>query len=161
MNGVGISGEKNQTVVFSKFFSAGSVIFFVALGQVMNIIQEMLIAAYFGTTWVTDAYKLSMAIPTLFATESIGIINAIVIPILYTGKTFEEQRKIFSALLMFFILASISFWIVLLLCVSPLIAVVGRRQHSWFSRCYRRMREMFSTAGMSSACRHFRKLSCL
>jgi putative peptidoglycan lipid II flippase len=126
MNGVGISGDKNQKVIFSKFFSTGSVIFFVALGQAMNIIQEMLIAAYFGTTWVTDAYKLSMAVPTLFASESIGIINAIVIPILYTGKTFEEQRKIFSALLIFFILASISFWIILLLCVSPLIAVVGR-----------------------------------
>ncbi|MGD0339317.1 MAG: lipid II flippase MurJ [Bacteroidota bacterium] len=122
---MGISEEKQQSDGYSRFFAAGSVIFFVALGQVVNIIQEMLIAAYFGTTWITDAYKMSMAVPTLFSTESIGIINAVVIPILYTGKTFEEQRRIFSALLVFFIVVSITLWLVILLCASPLIALIA------------------------------------
>lgn len=126
MNHVRITEEKQSAVGSSRFFAAGSVIFFVALGQVMNIIQEMLIAAYFGTTWMTDAYKLSMAIPTMVTTESIGIINAVVIPILYLGKTFEEQRKIFSSLLTFFFIVSISLWLIMLLCASPAIGLIAQ-----------------------------------
>jgi putative peptidoglycan lipid II flippase len=125
MNDVGLSLEKKQPAGFSKFFSAGSVIFFIALGQALNIIQEMLIAAYFGTTWITDAYKLSMAIPTMVITESITIISAVVIPVLYTGKTFEEQRKIFSALLMLFVIVSISLWLIILIFASPFIGIIA------------------------------------
>ena len=56
-------------------------------GQLLNVAQEMVIAAKFGTSTSTDAYKMALVIPVMLALELATIVGAIVIPV------FHEQRK--------------------------------------------------------------------
>jgi putative peptidoglycan lipid II flippase len=67
--------------------AVGGVAVVTVAGQLLNVAQEMVIAAKFGTSTSTDAYKMALVIPTMLALELATIVGAIVIPV------FHEQRK--------------------------------------------------------------------
>jgi putative peptidoglycan lipid II flippase len=67
--------------------AVGAVAVVTVAGQLFNVAQEMVIAAKFGTSASTDAYKMALVIPIMLAIELATIVGAIVIPV------FHEQRK--------------------------------------------------------------------
>lgn len=67
--------------------AVGAVAVATVAGQLLNVAQEMVIAAKFGTSASTDAYKMALVIPIMLALELTTIVGAIVIPV------FHEQRK--------------------------------------------------------------------
>ena len=71
--------------------AVGAVAVVTVAGQLLNVAQEMVIAAKFGTSASTDAYKMALVIPIMLTLELTTIIGAIVIPV------FHEQRTVVGA----------------------------------------------------------------
>jgi putative peptidoglycan lipid II flippase len=68
-------------------------------GQVFNLLSEIIIAAYFGTSWMTDAYKMAMVVPILFTLELTTILGAVVIPVFYEFRATQGAQETFRVLL--------------------------------------------------------------
>ncbi|GEM_PF-3381265 len=84
-------------------------------GQLFNVTQEMVIAAKFGTSTSTDAYKMALVIPTMMTLELATIIGAIVIPVFHEQRKWLTPAEIFSVGLNF--MGIVSFTIAGTVCV--------------------------------------------
>ncbi len=77
--------------------AVGAVAVVTVAGQLLNVAQEMVIAAKFGTSASTDAYKMALVIPIMLTLELTTIIGAIVIPVFHEQRTSLAPSEIFSA----------------------------------------------------------------
>ena len=76
--------------------AVGGVAVVTIAGQLLNVAQEMVIAAKFGTSTSTDAYKMALVIPTMLALELATIVGAIVIPVFHEQRKLRTSSEIFS-----------------------------------------------------------------
>ena len=76
--------------------AVGAVAVVTVLGQLLNVGQEMAIAAFFGTSAATDSYKMALVIPTMLTLELATIIGAVVIPVFHEQQKFLNPSEIFS-----------------------------------------------------------------
>ena len=87
--------------------AVGAVAVVTVAGQLLNVAQEMVIAAKFGTGTFTDAYKMALVIPTMLALELATIIGAVVIPVFHEQRKLLAESEIFSVGLNFIGMASL------------------------------------------------------
>lgn len=76
--------------------AVGAVALVTIVGQLLNVAQEMVIAAKFGTSASTDAYKMALVIPIMLALELTTIVGAIVIPVFHEHRKSRTLSEIFS-----------------------------------------------------------------
>jgi putative peptidoglycan lipid II flippase len=89
-------------------------------GQLLNLAQEVVIAALFGTSAVTDAYKMALVIPTLIGLELAAIIGGVVIPVLHEQRKAFDLSEIFSVGFNFVAITALLFAAVIA-ALSPLL----------------------------------------
>jgi putative peptidoglycan lipid II flippase len=95
-------------------------------GQLLNLGHEVVIAAYFGTSWMTDAYKMAMVLPILFTLELTTIINAVTIPVFYEYGGAERASETFSATFNAVLLFGLALTLATSLLSPAIIDVVAR-----------------------------------
>lgn len=106
--------------------SIGVVSAVIILGQLLNLVQEMVIAAKFGTTWITDAYKMALVIPIILSIEAGSITNAITIPTFYEHREKTDDAEVFSIALNFFVLLALLVSVTIYLASPLLIELVAQ-----------------------------------
>lgn len=96
------------------------------VGQFANLGHEVVIAAYFGTSWVTDAYKMALVIPILLTLELTTIINAVTIPTFYKYRKSAGADAVFSSTFSTILLFGLTLTLISFVFAPTIISVVAR-----------------------------------
>lgn len=113
----------------SKSFIKTTSIFMIVtlIGKFLALLKDSMVARGFGTTYVTDAYLISMTIPTILY-DIIGIaITTTFIPILserYENEGKEEMIKLANNIMNIFIVVAIILFIISELFVNKIVGVI-------------------------------------
>jgi putative peptidoglycan lipid II flippase len=85
----------------------------------------MVIAAKFGTTWITDAYKMAMVIPITFSIEAGIITSAITIPTFYELREKKGEAEVFNVAFNSFFLLGLAVTVIAYFASPLLIEIIA------------------------------------
>lgn len=94
-------------------------------GQFLNLSQEVVVAAHFGTSSATDAYKMALVIPTLIGIELAAIIGAVTLPVFFEQRKTYDSSEIFSVGLNFIGVIALAVGVIIFVLAPLLMDIVA------------------------------------